>query len=441
MDTIKQKFFSNTSWLILQQLYSMVLSLVVGAISARYLGPSNYGLINYGASYVAFFTSISTLGFDSVIVTEIVKQPNKKSDYLGTALFLRLIASTLSFFAVSIIIFFLANGDDILIRVTIFQAFGIVLQTYQVLNYWFQTELKMKVVSVASMCAITIVNIWKIFLLVTKASVEWFALSTSINWLVCGTVVTVVFIRISKLKLSLSFSAAKYLLSLSYNYIVADIASVLYGQMDKLMLGSMLDSSTVGYYSAATTIANMWLFIPNAIISSSIPIIIEKRAENYSVYLKLLKKLLLTVTYIGIFFAISFTLFGWLAIRILYGAEYDNASIPLIILSWSSVFAILGSARSPWITGEKYYKYTKYYILFGFVVNLILNFILIQIWGVIGAATATLLSQFAVLFIGPALFKDTRSFVKIYITSFRYTKELLYSFKLYFTKIIGKFSK
>ena len=75
MDTIKRKFFSNTSWLILQQLYSMVLSLIVGAISARYLGPSNYGLINYGASFVAFFTSISTLGFDSVIVTEIVKQP------------------------------------------------------------------------------------------------------------------------------------------------------------------------------------------------------------------------------------------------------------------------------------------------------------------------------------------------------------------------------
>ena len=43
----KLSFISNTSWMMAQQIYSMILSLVVGSLSARYLGPSNYGLLSY----------------------------------------------------------------------------------------------------------------------------------------------------------------------------------------------------------------------------------------------------------------------------------------------------------------------------------------------------------------------------------------------------------
>ena len=50
-----KKFISNSGWMMGQQIYSMIISLVVGSLSARYLGPSNYGLINYGASIISFF--------------------------------------------------------------------------------------------------------------------------------------------------------------------------------------------------------------------------------------------------------------------------------------------------------------------------------------------------------------------------------------------------
>ena len=56
----------------------MGLSLVVGALSARYLGPSNYGLIGYGASLVNLFTAISQLGIDNVLINEMMKHPEEK---------------------------------------------------------------------------------------------------------------------------------------------------------------------------------------------------------------------------------------------------------------------------------------------------------------------------------------------------------------------------
>ncbi|MBR4880749.1 MAG: oligosaccharide flippase family protein, partial [Clostridia bacterium] len=63
---IKSKNVKNASWLIFGKIIHMVLSFVIGMITARYLGPSNYGLINYAAAYVTFFTSVCTLGINSV---------------------------------------------------------------------------------------------------------------------------------------------------------------------------------------------------------------------------------------------------------------------------------------------------------------------------------------------------------------------------------------
>lgn len=108
------RFVENTNWLIFQNIYSMMLSLVVGALSARYLGPSNYGLIGYGTSLVNLFTSISQLGLDSILMNEMVCHPEKKGTIMGTALCMRLVASTISFGCVLILVAVLEPGNYVL---------------------------------------------------------------------------------------------------------------------------------------------------------------------------------------------------------------------------------------------------------------------------------------------------------------------------------------
>ena len=95
-----KKFLGNSGWMIGQQVYYMLLSLVIGSLSARYLGPSNYGIINYGSSIISFFSIICKLGLDGVIINEMIKTPEKQGTYLGTALAMRLITSISSFFMV-----------------------------------------------------------------------------------------------------------------------------------------------------------------------------------------------------------------------------------------------------------------------------------------------------------------------------------------------------
>lgn len=418
--TVK-KVLGNSGWMIGQQVYFMILSLVIGSLSARYLGPSNYGLINYGASLISFFTIISKLGLDGVIINEMIKSPEKQGDYLGVALVMRLVTSIISLFAIVIVVRIIEPNNDMLYVITLLQSFAIILQSYEVFTYWFQLNLKMKYVSIAMMIAQTVAGIWRIGLLVIGASVYWFALSTSIQY-IFSAVVVILFFRREKeknLKLHCSIRDGKALLCKSYHFIISGLAITLYMQIDKIMIGKIISNEAVGIYTAATTIAALWEFVPTALVNSARPVIIKKYETNHDEYLKRFQQLLLIVSLMSIFVSVGMMLLGKIAVRILYGIQYIEATAPLYILIWSTGFAMIGTVRSIWIVAEGYNKYSKYYILIGAAVNMILNIVLISVWGITGAAIATLISQFVVALIAPLFFSKTRAFVKIYINAYK----------------------
>lgn len=425
-----KRVLSNSGWMMGQQIYNMLLQLVVGSISARYLGPSNYGLLNYSASIISFFAIVCRLGLDSVIINEMTMAPEKRGKYLGSALVMRLLTSVASFFLIIAIVRVLEPDNPALHIITLLQGIGVILQSYEVFTYWFQLNLRMKYVSIATMAAQTAVGIWRITLLATKSSVYFFAFSSSIQYLVCGVIVIYFFFHEhSGLKLRWSKPDARELIGKSYHFIISGLAITFYSQIDRIMIGKTLSAEFVGFYSAAAAIAAMWEFVPNALINSTRPVILSLRKEHYDQYIRRFQELLMVVTFLSIAVGVAVTLLGKLAILILYGESYLSAVKPLSILIWSTGFAMIGTARGVWIVAEGYNQYTKYYILIGAGVNLVLNLIFIPIWGITGAAIATLISQITVAFISPLFFRKTRQFNRIYFSSFRHIPDMLASFR------------
>lgn len=73
---LENRTIKNAGYLIVGRIVQMAFGLIVGLITARYLGPANYGLINYANAYIVFFTSVCTLGINSVLVKELVDHPD-----------------------------------------------------------------------------------------------------------------------------------------------------------------------------------------------------------------------------------------------------------------------------------------------------------------------------------------------------------------------------
>lgn len=416
--SLASSFASNTAWQIAQQIYSMFISLVIGAISARYLGPSNYGLLNYGTSLINLMTTLTALGLDEVVMNDLVRDVDSRNEIIGTALVMRLVASVCGIFAIMSIVMALEPNNKLLWTVTFLQSFQLIGNLYHVYNYWYQVELKSKFVSIAFIIGLTCASIWRVVMLIKNTDVRFFALTASIQSLVVLAVVIVCFKREAHMRLKWNCARAKSLLSRSYHFIISAIAIMIYMQMDKIMIGKMLGEEPLGYYSAASMVANLWLFVPRALINSARPIVLEGKSVesegDESEYHNRLAKLVFGMILLGVMVGIAFTVFGKLIVMIMYGKKYAPAVPVLYILIWASGLAQLGSVNGIWIASEGYNKWLKYTTFFGAFVNLGLNYILIGKIGITGAAIATLVAQFSVQFIAPLFFRELRQYYVIY---------------------------
>lgn len=421
--------FENTNWMLAQNIYNMMLSLVISAVVARYLGTENYGILGYGASLVTLFSSVSSLGIDSILANELLLHNEKSGELLGTSLVLRFIASIISLICISIIVPLIEPNNALLYYVTIFQALSVVLQIYGILNIWFTSKLISKYYVSAAIAAATLSSVWKVISILTHKPVQFFAAAVLIESFCYLIIVVFIFIRVKNFKLSCSVRTAKFLLKKSGYYILVNISIVLYSQIDKIMLGKMIGDKDVGIYTAAVAMANMWIFIPDAIIQSARPAILTKKKVNESNYINAFQMLLLGITLFGGLVFIGYCVLGKFLVLMLYGKAFKSAVHLLPILVVASVFAILGTARSIWTVAEGFNKYSVYFTVVGAVVNFVLNYISIPIWGTMGAAGATAISQIVVFLISPLLFKDVKKIVFIYLKSVTKMKELLLMIK------------
>lgn len=414
---VKSKFIHNTGWIMFAQIYQMLLSLVIGVISARYLGPSNYGTINYAASYISFFTIACTLGLEGIVVKEMVDNRDNEGVVLGSSIVMRLAAGFLSMIVVCVIVVVVNPGDQTLLVVSFLQSLVLLFSAFQIIDTWYQSLLRSKVSSIIKCIAYTGMSAYKVWLLVAGKSVEWFAFSTSLDALLIAILFIYRYRKDGEHKLKFSVSVSKHLIGLSYHLIISNLMAVIYNQMDRLMIGKMIDQTHVGYYAAASTICHMWLFIPQALSNSARPLIMELKGNNEELYIKRIKQVTGVTFWFGVFFAIVVTVLSHFIIDILYGAEYAQARGPLLLIIWSTVFASLSYTRSIWLISENKQKYTKQILICGVAVNLALNSVGIPIVGMNGAAAATLVTEIICCLIAPLLFKETREYVGYVISS------------------------
>ena len=415
----QHKFLKNTGWLIFDKILHMAMSLFVTGAVARYLGDHDYGIINYGLSFVNIFTIVTKLGIDSVLVNELIKNREKEGEIVGTTMVLRLISSLLSIVVTFIFVWVLNPGKILIIAVTLIESVALIALSVDTIDYYFQSKLLSKYSALARTFSYPLVCLYRVFMVFIKADTHWFALATVFDVALIAVFLLIFYIKDKGQRLCFSWKTGKYLLSHGKHFILVNLLVTIYTQMDRLMLGSMANQSAVGIYSAAMTISNLWIFVPNALIDSARPIIMELKINHKDdAYQKRWRQLYSGIIWIGIMAGVFFSFFSKLIVWIIYGKTYAAATGVLMILIWSRLFSLLGILRSTWMLCEGYERYVKYFVGLGAVTNIVLNSILIPIMGVNGAAIATLITEFISSVLVSHIYKKTRKLTKIMIDSF-----------------------
>lgn len=390
----RNKIIRNASWILICRVIQSVFALVISMITARYLGPANYGVVNYGASIAAFLYPISSLGLGNILVQETLGHPEEEGKIYGTSLILSLGASGLCMLGIWSFASWANAGEGETILVCVLYSFVLLAQAAELIRYWFQARFLSKYVSLISLGAYLVVSGYKILLFATGKSIYWFALSNAFDYLLIALGLLVTYRKLGGGKLAFSAHVARRMVRSSRHYIVAGMMVTVFAQTDKIMLKLMVGETATGYYSAAVACAGLTSFVFTAILDSARPAIFEAEKQSREKLESSVSLLYCLVTYLSLAQSAAMAIFAKPLVGILYGAQYTPAVDVLRLVVWYTTFSYLGAVRNIWMLAEGTQKYLWVINLSGAGANILLNALLIPLWGVMGAAAASLVTQF-----------------------------------------------
>ena len=413
---MNKDFLKNTSWIMVGRLIQLGLTFVTTMLVTRYLGPSEYGRLTYVFSYIQLFLPICTLGLNDIIVKTLIDNKKDTDEIMGTVLGMRLIVSLISMIC-SVALVSLINNDVQYRSIAILQSLTLLFYSFDSIIYFFQANLLSKNVGIALSFSYILSSIYKIAGIVLHKDIMWFAFGMALDYIVLGIVLFIVYLK-NNHKIVFSKTWVKTLLSRSSYYLISGLLVVIYGKVsDILLLGKLVDETSVGYYSAGVMLCNAWPFVLTAIIDAANPIIIDLFNKDKELFKKRIRQLYSAIIYISLLAALAIFVLGDFVINLLYGKDYLPGVIPFKIYAFSTAFSYLGVARTAWMQCNDKTRYEIYIALFGAVVNIILNYVLIKNFGINGAAIAAVLTQFLTNFVLMLLMKDMRENGKLILDS------------------------
>jgi PST family polysaccharide transporter len=388
---------ANGSWLLAGQILRMAVTLVLGVWLARYLGPLQYGELNYSVAFVALFSGLSTLGLNAIVVRDLVLRPEQREQVLIATLLLRIAGAIAGVFVVMIAAFFTQARDTLMLSLIGIAALGTIFQSFDAIDFWFQSQLLSKFSVYAKSGAFLIVSAAKIVLLLMGAPLLAFAWIGLLEMILGAAGLYLAYrARGHVIKLSaFQWPVAKNLVTRSFPLFLSSVAIIIYVRLDVVMLGQMVGQREAGIYSAATKLSEAWYFLPTIIVASLAPAILRMREIDPELYLKRLRTLYFVLSWLAIGVALPVSLLAPWVVDLLYGPQFKEAGPVLAIHLWASLGVFLGIASGQHLLAEDLQAISFYRTLVGLGTNVVLNVLLIPRYGAIGAAIATVVSYSA----------------------------------------------
>ena len=318
------------------------------------------------------------------------------------------------------------QGSELLKRVIVISAFSLPFATVMIISA-FATQgyklLKYKV---------TVMNIVRptVMLLCTLLCLGIFSKDSAIIYpllisAIVSALVSLLFLKkLVGIKLNEIFLGKidKELLSFSYPLMFVAIIGTLLHWMDIMMLGYFTDTTTVGLYHPATRTAGLMRTILLAFMGIFSPMMSDyHRKGKLDEMRKLYKLVVRWIISLSIPFAIIMIIYSK-KIMLLFGGQYvSSANVLSLLVIAAFIQSFIGSS-GPTLSMAGYPKINLINSIFVLMINVVLNYVWIPLFGINGAAYATLVS---ISFLAVIRLIEVRMIVKIQPFSIKMLKPVI----------------
>jgi O-antigen/teichoic acid export membrane protein len=411
-----RKISKNTAWLLLEKLVRSVMTIFVGALVVRHLGPDQYGLIAYAVAIIAIFQSIASLGLEGVIVREIlasdvdeiktlknnkffdeniiIKRSDNKPNVqlLITSTFtLRLLSGIVLLVLAALTTGILQNWSLTAITLTILMGGPLIFQAADIFDLWNQSRLNSRLTAILKILSYLISNGLRIILVKMDADILWFAVAFFVEAFVIGFGLYLAYTSSNRLvyDYNAQLKIVKNLIKETWPVIIASLSAAVYSRFDQITLEIYLGPKDLGIYSAALLFATASYFIPGIICASVMPEAVRAKQKSVSEYIRVLRLTYLflflsSLVVCGLTYAASAYIFS-----LFYTKEFDEGVEILRIYAMANIPVYLGVAHGIWMVADKKLTISIYRALLGAITAIVLCLQLVPIYGMAGAAYST----------------------------------------------------
>lgn len=417
---------SNLSWLSLDRVVRIIGAVIVNAWLTRYLGPEQNGVLSFALAFVGMFTPLAVLGMDAIIIRDLVRDPDRKEEILGSAFGLRLLGAASAVIFAVLAISAVRPDDHLTQALVVISSVGMVFQSFDVIDYWFQSQVQSKFTVYAKNSAFILISIAKIIAILGGAGLVIFIILSATELIIAAAALVVMYWKRgnSILRWTFRFDRARLLLVNSWPIIVSDLAVFMQARIDQIMIGEYLTNTDVGLYAAAQKISEPVSVIPMVIMSSIYPVIVRTKEWSEEEYHRRLTDLYRLMFIISLAVCLPIAVLSGPIVKVLYGEQYAFSATLLSLLIWTRFYAFFGVARSIFISTENLFRHALICSVSGVTVSIIANYFLIRRYGVYGSIIATHLGFLVTIFlvdgISPVTKRNFRSMMKGIFTFYRF---------------------
>ncbi|MDF1524993.1 MAG: flippase [bacterium] len=411
----RQEIVANSGWLVSDKILRLVVGLFVSVLVARYLGPGRFGLLSYAIAFASLFGVLAGLGLENIVIRELVKRPWDQQRLLGTAFFLQFAAGILTWGIVIAVVALLPHGVDGTFWLVFIVAISFVFQSVKIVEFHFRSRVEARYIVLGKVVPFLLISAFKVALVLSEAGVAAFAAAFTLEAALEAIGLVVIYRLRGQKPAGLRFDRdiALRTLSESWPLLLSGLSIMVYMRIDQIMLGQMSGIEEVGLYAAAVRISEVWYFIPTFLAQSAFPIIVQSRGEDQTLYNRRLQDLFSLTCVFSYFMILPLVLFSHVIIVALFGPAYAASGKVVAMHVWGGLFVSLGVVQSTWLVNEGLTRLSLFRTLLGAIANVILNLLLIPVFGIMGAAVATVASYaFAAMF-SNLLFQVTRPVFKM----------------------------
>jgi len=400
----------NIAWLGSDRILRLGGALLVGTAVARYLGPSNFGIISYATAIFAMFNNLSALGLDMLVVRDVALHPDAEDEILGTSFLLKVAASCITTVAAICFAKLIRPNDHLTLEIIVLLSCAGIFQGFDVVDYFLQAKTRSRFAVVPKSAVFVLASVARlaaVFLKVPLMTFVWIAAVEGVaSELSLGTAYVAFHKRLRRW--TFSWTRSKALLGEGWPLMCSTLLILVYMRCDQIVLGTLSTPSVVGVYSASTKIAEIWFAIPVIVCASVMPKLMSRRNQDSTVFARRLQHLYDSMAALSVLIAIAITLFGRYLILLLYGHKYLDAVPILSVQIWTAVFVFIGCVGGSQMIYEKLTIIQLHRSAAGAVTNVGLNLLLVPRFGALGSAVATLIVQAIITYAMDAFSPRTR---------------------------------